>query len=117
ASPTHAHSPPLYRNPVNLRNRPMLVRVRFRTPPSPAEKRMRNRRLALTFAALLQPPAVAALALACWSIAAGMQWVGAFAIASGVFSHWQTWILAAAGIWLCAHALNRYGNNGGQTAV
>lgn len=95
----------------------MVVRIRFVKPPTSVEKHLRNRRLALAFAALLQPPAVAALALAMWSVAGGLQWVGRFAFASGVFSHWQTWVAAAAGIWLCARALNRYGNDGGETAV
>lgn len=95
----------------------MVVRIRFVKPPSPGERRERNRRAALAFAALLQPPAVAAFSLALWSLAAGFQWVGSFAFPSGLFSHWQTWVVAAGGIWLCAHALNRYGNNGDQTAV
>jgi hypothetical protein len=95
----------------------MVVRIRFVKPPSPLEKRLRNRRLALAFAALLQPPAVAALALAMWSIAAGMQWVGSFAFARGLLSHWQTWVAAAAAIWSCARALNHYGSSGGETAV
>jgi hypothetical protein len=95
----------------------MVVRIRFVRAPSPGEKRERNRRIALAFAALLQPPAVAALSLAFWSIAAGLEWVGSFAFPSGFLSHWQTWVAAAAAIWLCARALNRYGNSGGQTAV
>ena len=95
----------------------MVVRIRFVKPPSPLEKRLRNRRLALAFAALLQPPAAAALALAMWSIAGNLQWVGRFAFASGVLSHWQTWFAAAAAIWLCARALNRFGNSEGETAV
>jgi hypothetical protein len=95
----------------------MLVRIRFAKPPSPSEKRVRNRRLALLVATLLEPAAVAALALALWRIAAGFQWVGSFAIAAGVFSYWQTWIAAAAGIQWCAHALNRFGKNDDVTAV
>lgn len=95
----------------------MVVRIRFVRPAFSSEKRERNRRMALAFAALLQPPAVAASAIALWSIAAGWQWVGNFAFPSGVLSHWQTWLAGAAGIWLCALALNRYGNSGGQTAV
>lgn len=95
----------------------MVVRIRFAKATSPVEKRVRNRRLALACAALLEPPAVAAFVLALWSIAAGFHWVGSFAIASGVFSHWQTWVAAAAGIWLCSNTLNRYGKRGGETAV
>ena len=95
----------------------MVVRIRFAKPPSQSEKRLRNQRLALVFATLLQPPAVAALALALWRICASFQWVASFAIPDGLFSHWQTWIAGAAGIWLCSSALDRYGKNGGQAAV
>ncbi len=70
----------------------MVVRIRFAKPPSPSEKRLRNQRLALVFATLLQPPAVAALALALWRICANFKWVASFAIPDGPFSHWQTWI-------------------------
>lgn len=95
----------------------MVVRIRFAKPPSPSEKRLRNQRLALVFATLLQPPAVAALALALWRICANFKWVASFAIPDGPFSHWQTWIAGAAAIWLCSSALDRYGKNGGQAAV
>jgi hypothetical protein len=73
--------------------------------------------MATLFATLLQPPAVAALALALWSIAANFKWVGTFAIDTGLFSHWQTWMAVAILIWFCASALNRYGKDGGQAAV
>jgi hypothetical protein len=43
--------------------------------------------------------------------------VGNFAIPSGFFSHWETWMAAAAGLEFCAVALNRYGKNGGTAAV
>jgi hypothetical protein len=95
----------------------MIVRIRLAKPPSPSEKRLRNQRLALAFAALLQPAAVAALALALWRIGASFQWVASFDIPNGPFSHWQTWIAAAAGIWLCSSALDRYGKSGGPAPV
>ena len=95
----------------------MVVRIRFEKGPSPTEKRARNQRLAAVFAILLQPPAVAALALALWSIAAGFKWVATFAFNSGLLSHWQTWMAVAIAIWFCASVLNRYGKDGGQAAV
>ena len=93
----------------------MVVRIRFVKPPSPAEKGARNRRIASLLATLLEPAVVAAVALMLWRIAASFQWVGSFAIATGFFSHWQTWFAAAAGIQFCASALNRYGKSGGAT--
>ncbi len=94
----------------------MVVRIRFAKRPAPVESGVRNRRMASLFATLLEPAAVAALALAIWRIAAGLQWVGNFAIPTGFFSYWQTWFAAAAGIQFCASALNRYGNGGGAAA-
>jgi hypothetical protein len=52
-----------------------------------------------------------AFALGSWRIAADFQWANHFAIASGVFSHWQVWLGAAAFLQFCAYALNRYGRN------
>ena len=95
----------------------MLVRIRFAKPAPLEERRDRNRRIALACAALLEPAVVATLALALWRIAAGFKWVAGFAFPSGVFSYWQTWLGAAAGIQLCAAALNRYGKGGKAAAV
>lgn len=95
----------------------MVVRIRFAKPPTPSERRERNQRLASTFAVLVQASAVSALTLAIWSVAAGWQLVGSFAFSSGLFSHWQTWVAAAAGLGWCSHALNRLGRRGGETAV
>ncbi len=95
----------------------MVVRIRFANPPTPGERRERNQRLALAFAVLLQALAVSAFMLAVWGAAANLQVLGSFAFASGLLSHWQTWVAAAAAIWWCAHALNRFGRSGGQTAV
>jgi hypothetical protein len=76
-----------------------------------------NRRAAIAVAALLDPAAVMALALALWGMAAERNWVGSFAITSGVFSYWETWLGAAVALELCALALNRFGKSGGTAAV
>jgi hypothetical protein len=95
----------------------MVVRIRFAKGPIVNRNRTKNRRAAMAVAALLDPAAVMALALALWDIAAQWRWVGSFAIDSGVFSHWETWLGAAAALELCAVALNRYGKSGGPAAV
>ncbi len=95
----------------------MLVRIRFSRHSVVSRNRKENRRHALALAALLDPAAVMALALGLWGMAAELKWVGSFAISSGVFSHWETWLGAAALLELCALALNRYGKNGGAAAV
>ena len=95
----------------------MVVRIKFGKGPVAIVNRKGNRRAALVLAALLDPAAVMALALALWGIAAEWKWVGSFAIPSGLFSYWETWLGAAAALELCAFALNRYGKNGETAAV
>jgi hypothetical protein len=65
--------------------------------------------LALALSALLTPAALMAFALSFWRFGADVNWTGRFAIADGLFSHWQVW--GALGIVLQAGAiaLNRYG--------
>ena len=95
----------------------MVVRIRYGKRPVSGKNRKEGRRAALAVAALLDPAAVMALALGLWGVAAELKWVGSFAIPSGLFSYWETWLGAAAALELCAVALNRYGKNGGAAAV
>ena len=65
-------------------------------------------------AALLTPGALMASVLAAWRIAADLNFTNRFAIATGLFSHWQVWLGAAAALQLCSRVLNRYGHGGGE---
>jgi hypothetical protein len=94
----------------------MVVRIRFALGPKVGKKRRKNRRVALAIAAILPPTAFSAAVLALWRIAADMNWAGSFAIASGIFSHWQVWLACAVVLQLCARALNRYGKSGDSAA-
>jgi hypothetical protein len=87
----------------------MRIVIRFGNGRRIGAHRGKNRRLALAAAALLTPAALTAAVLGLWRIAADLGWAGDFAIASGFFSHWQVWLVAAAALELCAHFLNRYG--------
>lgn len=71
----------------------------------------------MALAAMLDPAAVVLLAIGLWGMAAELNLVGRFAIASGFFSHWQSWLAAASGLELSALALNRYGRGGGAPGV
>jgi hypothetical protein len=91
----------------------MVVRIRFAKGPKLGSKRTeRNRRTALVAAALLSPAALVASVLALWRIAADLNFANSFAIASGLFSHWQVWLAAAILLQLCSRVLNRYGRGG-----
>lgn len=95
----------------------MLVRVRFAKGPKLGSRRTeRGKKAALALAALLSPAALLASVLALWRISADLNFTNRFAIASGLFSHWQVWLAAAAFLQLCSRVLNRYGR-GGNTAT
>jgi len=70
--------------------------------------RRKNKRLASVAAALLSPAAVMAAAFAVWRVTADMNLTSSFAITSGLFSHWQVWLAAAAILQICSRLLNRY---------
>jgi hypothetical protein len=88
----------------------MVIRIRF-TGPRIGVRRRKERRAALMMSALLTPAAAMALALACWRVAADLNWTSSFAISSGLFSHWQAWLGAAALLQVLSRLLSRYARN------
>ncbi|MGA2721945.1 MAG: hypothetical protein ABSG79_05975 [Bryobacteraceae bacterium] len=92
----------------------MRVRIRFARRTRTATRR--NQRIALVVAALLTPAAAIAAALALWRIGADLNWANSFAIPSGIFSHWQVWLGAAAALQLCSRLLNKYGKGRDRVA-
>ncbi len=87
----------------------MVVRIRLGKGPRRSLRNAEQRRVAQGIAALLSPAALMAAALGAWDIAAAFRWANAFAISSGLFSHWQVWLGAAALLQFASFALNRYG--------
>ena len=94
----------------------MRVRIRFVRHSRTGTIRRRNQRIALVVAGLLTPAAAIAAALGLWRIAADLNWASSFAIPTGVFSHWQVWLGAAAALQFCSRILNRYGKGAGRAA-
>ncbi|MBZ5725586.1 MAG: hypothetical protein LAP87_11365 [Acidobacteriia bacterium] len=94
----------------------MLVRIRFGKTVKSQAKRRSKRRVALAAAGLLTPGAVLAAVLGLWRIAADLDWAGSFAIPSGPFSHWQTWMGTAVGLQAGARVLTRYGKRQDRAA-
>jgi hypothetical protein len=92
----------------------MVLRIRLGRPSRVRRQGRKNRRVALAMAALLTPASLMAFALAFWRIAADLKWAGEFAIAHGMFSHWQVWIAMAFLLQGCAILLNRYGSATGE---
>jgi len=95
----------------------MKVRIRFSRGPRVGRFHRKNKRLALALGALLNPATVMACILALWRLAADLHWTNTFAISSGLFSHWQVWMAAAALLHFCSRALNRYGRGGDAPAA
>jgi hypothetical protein len=58
-------------------------------------------------AAFLTPAAVTALSMALWRLGADLGWTGAFAISTGLFSHWQVWCILALGLKMTGSLINR----------
>ena len=90
----------------------MVIRIRFGRGPQVTKRYRRKQRLAVAVGALLTPAAAMALGLGLWRIAADLNWTNSFAIPSGLFSHWQVWLGAAAALQLCSRILSRYGKKG-----
>lgn len=87
----------------------MLVRIRLQRGPTVRAKKRKNRHVALASAALLTPSAVTAFVLSMWRLGADLGITRAFAIQTGLFSHWQVWLAISVAIQFLAVLLNRYG--------
>lgn len=91
----------------------MVVRIRFHNGPRLRRRERKNQHVALATAALLTPAALTAFALGLWRLAADLRIAGQFAIADGLFSHWQVWLAVGALIQCVSIVLNRYGQDDG----
>jgi hypothetical protein len=89
----------------------MVVRIRFGRGRPVLPTKGKNRRVALALSALMTPAAVMASVLGLWRLTADMKLTGEFGIATGLFSHWQVWMVFAALLQGGAWILNRYGHD------
>ena len=86
----------------------MIVKLRLGSGPRVRRQGIRNRRAAITAAALLTPFSVLAFALGGWRLAADLDWANRFAISAGPLSHWQVWIAVSFLLQAASAILNRY---------
>ena len=86
----------------------MIVKLRVGSGPRVRRQGIRNRRPAITAAALLTPFSVLAFALGGWRLAADLDWANRFAISAGPLSHWQVWIAVSFLLQAASAILNRY---------
>jgi hypothetical protein len=83
----------------------MLVRIRW-THMQGGTSHLQN--VALATSALLTPAALIAFTICFWGMASELQWTSAFFISSGIFSHWQVWLVTAGILLLISRLLNRW---------
>ena len=89
----------------------MVVRIRFGRGRQVLLATRKNRKLALALGALMTPGAVMASVLGLCRLTADMKLTGEFGISTGLFSHWQVWMVFAALLQGGAWILNRYGHD------
>ena len=86
----------------------MQVRVKINYAASLQKAHSFNWQLARGTAALLWPASVMAFVLGGWRLGADLNLTGQFAIAHGLFSHWQVWLALGAGMQAVSAVLTRY---------
>lgn len=83
------------------------MRIRIQWSKRSRHVRPRTHTAALALAALLDPAALIAFTIAFWSLAAALHWTSNFFVATGFFSHWQSWVLTSAVLFAAARLLSR----------
>jgi hypothetical protein len=89
----------------------MIARIKLQRGRPIQRKQGKNRHVALALGALLIPGSLMAYVLGFWRLASDLGIAGEFGI-TGVFSHWQIWIVTAVAMQLSASVLTRYGRGG-----
>jgi hypothetical protein len=89
----------------------MMVRIKLQQGRPIQKKDGKNRQVASAIGTLLIPVSLMGYVLGIWRLASDLGMAGQFAI-SGLFSHWQVWIVLAAMVHIASSSLNRYGNGG-----
>jgi hypothetical protein len=99
----------------------MIVRVKLNYVSSLRKAHNFNRQAALGVAALLTPASLMAFALGGWRLCADLNITGQFAIANGIFSHWQVWLALGAAMQVISTSLYRFATRddyeGDETAI
>lgn len=63
--------------------------------------------LPVMFATLLRPAALTAIVFGVWRLTSDLSWTKQFPIPSGLFSHWQVWLVLGALLQFAASNLSR----------
>ena len=90
----------------------MTIRIRLNAGPKIKRSSGKNRNAALAIAALVTPATLLAFVLGFWRMSSDLGFTSAFPITTGLFSHWQVWMVIALAAQFFTSTLNRYGRDG-----
>jgi len=88
----------------------MLVRIRFGRGTSVQRRNRKNARMAMAASTCGTLVAISCGTLGSWRLGQDLGWAGDFVFESGVLSHWQVWLSAAALLQYGAWRLARIGH-------
>jgi hypothetical protein len=86
----------------------MVVRIRFGRGSTVAIGKRKNARIALLAASLMTLGAICLTLMGFWRLFRDLDLAGEFIFTSGILSHWQVWLFAAAGTQFGAWSLKDY---------
>jgi len=87
---------------------PMIVRIRFGRGRLVTNRKGKNSRAARLLASLLTLVAISFAIFGFWRLGQDLDILGDFVFPTGLFSHWQVWIAAAAATQYAVWRLMRY---------
>jgi hypothetical protein len=86
----------------------MVVKMRFGRGVPVSSRAGKNSRAARLGASLLTILSISCASFGFWRLGTDLGWAGDFVFASGIQSHWQVWIGAAAAVQYLAWQLSSY---------
>jgi hypothetical protein len=87
----------------------MLIKIRFGRGASITRRQGKNARMAVAASTCGTLAAISCGTLGGWRLGQDLGWAGDFVFESGVLSHWQVWLSAAALLQYGSWKLSRYG--------
>jgi hypothetical protein len=95
----------------------MVVRIRFGPGRLVTRRPGKNGKAALLLASLLTLVATSCGALGFWRLGQDLGFTGDFVFSTGLLSHWQVWLAAAAGLQYSCWWLTRYSKQNRRARV
>lgn len=107
-NPLKRNYPMAHLNVIMVGESTMQVRVRFGRGTAVTRRRGKNSRIAGLAASVLTLAAISFFVLAAWRLGMDLNIAGDFVFPTGILSHWQVWMAAAAATQYGCWRLTRY---------